>query len=77
MQRWKNLLPSSLVPQDLRKKDDCFSAHLLPNGENPGNSEEISSSSAPPLQALEPGTQVSHGRTLLAAVKSEALGHCP
>lgn len=28
-----------------KNPDDCFSAHLLPNGENAGNSEEMSSSS--------------------------------
>lgn len=62
-----------------KNPDDCFSAHLLPNGENAGNSEEMSSSSAAPLllRALEPGTQVSHGGTLRGAVKSEVLGHCP
>lgn len=57
--------------------DDCFSAHLLPNGEKAGNAEEISSSPAAPPQAPEPGTQVSHSGPLLAAVTSEALGHCP
>lgn len=60
-----------------KNPDDCFSAHLLPIGENAGNSEEMSSSSAAPLRALEPGTQVSHGGTLRATVKSEVLGHCP